>query len=73
MKLLHVNSLFKSYKNGYPSQLDSFDDQLSILLGTLHANMHLYPFKTKLDETYQILHSSIFVNGFSVQFMHRFI
>ena len=43
----HVNSLIKSNKNGYPSQLDSFDDQLSIFLGTLHANLHFYPFKSK--------------------------
>ncbi len=43
----HINSLIKSDKNGYPSQLDSFDDQLSIFLGTLHANLHLYPFKKK--------------------------
>jgi len=43
----HANSLFKPEKNGYPSQLDSFDDQLSILIGTLHAYLHFYPFKSK--------------------------
>ena len=38
----HFNSLFFPSTNGYIPQLDSFDDQLSIMLGIQHAYKHQY-------------------------------
>ncbi|HPT05999.1 MAG TPA: DUF6443 domain-containing protein [Candidatus Egerieousia sp.] len=38
----HANSLLNSRRNGYPAQLDSKDDQLSIIKGIYHAQMHKY-------------------------------
>lgn len=38
----HYNSLFNSDKNGYPSQLDSSDDQWSIQLGVSHSSQQGY-------------------------------
>ena len=38
----HANSLLNSSRNGYGSQLDSKDDQLSIIKGIFHAQNHQY-------------------------------
>ena len=38
----HANSLLNSDKNGYESQLDSKDDQLSIKKGIFHSNNKNY-------------------------------
>jgi len=38
----HANSLLNSRRNGYPAQLDSKDDQRSIIKGIYHAQIHKY-------------------------------
>ena len=38
----HYNSIFNSETNGYRPQLDSFDDQFSIICGHLHAIINHY-------------------------------
>lgn len=38
----HLNSLFNSARNGYPSQLDSKNDQISIIKCAFHTQIHDY-------------------------------
>ena len=38
----HLNSIFNSKRNGYPSQWDSKDDQRSIIKGIYHAEVRNY-------------------------------